>query len=93
MFSRRSALCAVAAVAPTKVLVVVKPAAQQSRCSGIIEGFIFVGKDVGVCAPKASMEKSVRAVVQFIENRPARMNDDFRPLALEALRAAWPCKN
>src|SRR4029453_4871755 len=30
--------------------------------------------------------------VQYIDARPARMHEDFRILAAEAMRAAWPCK-
>ncbi len=69
------------------------PALRQGRCSGIVEGFVFAGKGVDVCAPNAvTTEQAVRIVVQYIDKRPARINDDFRRLALEALRAAWPCK-
>jgi len=60
-------------------------------CSGIVEG---VGdKTLDVCAPaSATKEQAVQVVVQYIDSRPARLHDDFRALALEALRAAWPCK-
>jgi hypothetical protein len=34
----------------------------------------------------------VRVVVSYIDARPARMHEPFKGLALEALRAAWPCK-
>jgi hypothetical protein len=33
----------------------------------------------------------IRVVVQYIGERPARMNENFKILAIEALRAAWPC--
>jgi hypothetical protein len=36
--------------------------------------------------------QEVRVVIAYIDARPARMHEDFRSLALEALRAAWPCK-
>lgn len=36
--------------------------------------------------------QSVRAVVAYIEARPARLHEDFRNLALEALQAVWPCR-
>jgi hypothetical protein len=35
----------------------------------------------------------VRVVVAYIEARPARVHEDFRNLALEALREAWPCSS
>jgi hypothetical protein len=30
-------------------------------------------------------------VVRYIDDRPARQQEDFRELALEALKNAWPC--
>jgi hypothetical protein len=41
---------------------------------------------------KATLNQAVRVVVSYIEARPARMHESFAELALEALRAAWPCK-
>ena len=29
---------------------------------------------------------------KYIDARPAKMNEDFRELALDAMDAAWPCK-
>jgi Rap1a immunity proteins len=67
------------------------PASQQGRCSGIVEGLVFAGK--GLCAPKASTtEHAVQIVVQYIEKRPARLDQNFIALAHDALKAAWPCK-
>ena len=37
-------------------------------------------------------EQTVRVVVQYIDSRPERMHEDFKKLALEAMKAAWPCK-
>jgi hypothetical protein len=33
-------------------------------------------------------EQAVRVVVQYIDGQPARMNENFVPLAIEALQAA-----
>jgi hypothetical protein len=30
--------------------------------------------------------------VTYVEARPDRMQEDFRALAVEAMREAWPCK-
>jgi hypothetical protein len=35
--------------------------------------------------------QQIRVVIAYIEARPARMHELFDILALEALRAAWPC--
>jgi hypothetical protein len=48
----------------------------------------------GICPPREfNIIQMTRVVVQYIDRRPARMHEDFDALALEALRAAWPCKN
>jgi hypothetical protein len=39
-----------------------------------------------------TVRQMVRVVVAYIDARPARMHEDFRLLALEALRTAWPCR-
>ena len=41
---------------------------------------------------RVTTEQMVRVVVTYIEGRPARMHEPFNHLALEALRAAWPCR-
>jgi Rap1a immunity proteins len=44
------------------------------------------------CPPNdAEAEQAVRAIVAYIEKRPERTREDFMTLALEALRATWPC--
>jgi hypothetical protein len=63
-----------------------------STCAGIIFGIAFAAPDL--CIPNGVTNgQKVRVVVQYIENRPARMHESLFDLALEALRAAWPCKN
>jgi hypothetical protein len=64
-------------------------------CAGSITAFNFVSRSLknGFCFPQgATHSQMVRVVVAYIEARPARMHEDFRDLALEALREAWPCK-
>jgi len=61
-------------------------------CAGIVSGINYAAADV--CPPKGvTSVQSVRIVVNYIDGRPARLNENFNALALEALRAAWPCKN
>lgn len=63
----------------------------NGRCAGIVETLIESG--LGVCAPASSTSgQAIRVVVKYIDDRPARMHENFKPLALEALREAWPCK-
>jgi hypothetical protein len=67
------------------------------RCVGLVEATMSLGSSLGgglaFCFPEGvSSAQGVRIVVQYIEGRPARMQDNFVLLAVEAFRAAWPCK-
>ncbi len=45
------------------------------------------------CPPvEFEAEQGVRVAVAYIESRPGRGGEDFTTLALEALRAKWPCR-
>jgi hypothetical protein len=48
----------------------------------------------GVCLPEGqtTVAQQVRIVAAYIDARPNRLHEDFRVLALEALKDAWPCK-
>src|SRR5258707_5113054 len=60
----------------------------QGWCAGIVSGLVYLSNDV--CIPsQVTRSQSARVIVQYIEARPARMHEDFRKLALEAMRAAW----
>ena len=59
---------------------------------GIVSTLRDVSSDV--CAPDSVTNfQIVRVVVKYIDDRPARQHENFRELAREALRAAWPCRN
>jgi Rap1a immunity proteins len=63
-------------------------------CSGIVEALISVGPALEICKPSgANYGQSTQVIVQYIDQRSARMHEEFIVLAIEALRAAWPCKN
>ena len=63
-------------------------------CSGIVEALMSIGATLGVCCPpESTVDQGVRVVVQYVSNQPARLNENFEALAIEALRKAWPCKN
>jgi hypothetical protein len=68
----------------------------EGICAGSITSLSFVGEILSstrrFCFPQnVTNEQMVRVVVAYIEARPARMHEDYRNLALEALREAWPC--
>jgi hypothetical protein len=63
----------------------------QGVCTGTVDALQFASVDL--CAPpESTIGQALRVVVKYIDDRPARMHEDFKILALEAMRAAWPCK-
>jgi Rap1a immunity proteins len=65
----------------------------RGSCMGIIETLRFTGSMLELCMPNAVTNgQMVRVVVKYIDDRPARMHENFKALAIEALRAAWPCE-
>jgi hypothetical protein len=63
---------------------------QQGQCVGLLKGLYYLSS--GACIPSAvTVGVMARTVVRYIDDRPSRLDEDFRELALEALRHAWPC--
>lgn len=57
------------------------------QCAGIVLGVAQFS-----CPPKeAKLGLKIRAVVAYVEARPARAEEQFEALALEAVQALWPC--
>ncbi len=75
-------------------------------CLGLVTGFIIMGGGVSKSAAAAAdapglclkvpadvtLVKGIQVVIAYIDAHPARMNEGFHTLILEALRDAWPCK-
>ena len=79
------------ASAETDLPLMVGMAMDMAKCGGLIEGLSYAAP---ICKPNyVTNDQMVRVVVKYIDDRPARMHEDFMLLALEALRAAWPGKN
>jgi hypothetical protein len=63
---------------------------EQGMCIGLLKGLYYLSSDT--CIPPAITIGAVaRIVVKYIDDRPTRTHEDFRELALEALKTAWPC--
>jgi hypothetical protein len=66
-------------------------------CAGVVGTFRDLGSGGSgavrpYCIPDVvDTGQVVRVVVDFIERNPARTNEWFAVLVLEALRSAWPC--
>jgi hypothetical protein len=59
----------------------------QGVCVGVVTGV------AGFCPPPAvTVGQEVRTVAAYIDARSNRLHEDFRVLALEALKDAWPCR-
>ncbi len=73
------------------------PDFRQGMCAGSIGTLLFLGDalpyDYRICRPRgAVLHDAVRIVVSHIESQPARAQENFNGLAIEALSAAWPCR-
>jgi Rap1a immunity proteins len=61
---------------------------RQGECIGAVAAITHI--DLAVCPPKDStVEQAIRIVVQYIDSQPARLQENFYDLAVEALRASW----
>jgi hypothetical protein len=62
----------------------------QGYCVGLLDGLDYEGVK---CRPRdITKGQLVRVVLTYIDSRPERMHEDFRVLAIEAMKTAWPCK-
>jgi hypothetical protein len=60
-------------------------------CSGLVDAIFYFGK--GICAPpQVTHSQKQGAVLQYIDSHPARLNENFKNLALQGMQYAWPCK-
>jgi hypothetical protein len=65
---------------------------RMGLCEGIVVGLSFMGQPHGICVPVGTTaQQATSIVVQYIDGQPARIHEDFNRVAVEALRANWPC--
>jgi hypothetical protein len=64
----------------------------EGTCFGIVVGITFADNRICTPSPGSTYEQAIRVVIDYVDKRPARLNEDFTVLAQEALRAAWPCQ-
>jgi hypothetical protein len=62
----------------------------QGYCVGLLNGLDYDG--VRCRPPEIAWGQLVRVVLKYIDIRPERMHEDFRVLAIEAMKTAWPCQ-
>ena len=66
------------------------------RCAGIVATLSFVSRvlpdNLKFCHPStATPEQMVQVVAKFVESNPDAVTQDFRLVALAAMRDKWPC--
>lgn len=77
-----------------------KPDAQDTaggRCAGIMATLSFVSRvlpdDLKFCHPRATTPADMLQVIEsFVEANPDAAGQDFRLVALAAMRQKWPCQ-
>jgi hypothetical protein len=66
------------------------------HCAGAISALVYVGEVLPdqdrFCPPlNTTAGQHQRVVVTYLERNPQLLHQDFRDLALKAMREAWPC--
>ena len=64
---------------------------KKGFCLGLVSSLGYMNKDICLL-PGVTQPQAIRVVVEYIDARPSRLHEDFRKLAVEALKAAWPCE-
>lgn len=67
------------------------------RCAGIVATLSFVSRvlpdNLKFCHPNvATADQIVEVIVKFVEANPDAAEQDFRLVALAAMRNKWPCE-
>jgi hypothetical protein len=71
----------------------------QGYCGGLVSGVALIMGDSGLpyaCAhipDGVTTGQQVRVVIRYLEQRPNRLHEPFKELAVEALANAWPCRD
>jgi hypothetical protein len=64
----------------------------QPFCAGVIFTVREFSPSFGACvSDSVTGGQIIRVVVEYIDGRPARLHEEFTALAIEAVKAAWPC--
>jgi len=65
----------------------------RGACAGTVYAIAGLAPDTDICIPTgATVGEEIQVVVAYIDARPDRQHQDFRSLALEAFKEAWPCR-
>jgi hypothetical protein len=68
-------------------------------CAGVVSGIAFTMDDSGLAKACAHIPdgvttgQEVQVVIRYLEQRPNRLHEPFKELAIEALANAWPCRD
>jgi hypothetical protein len=66
---------------------------RNSFCAGLVESLVYLASGSIACPPSTGITRTQihNVVVAYIEQRPARLQENFKDSVLAALGAAWPC--
>jgi hypothetical protein len=66
---------------------------QIGACAGAVSSALDIGRTLKrTCPPGGGgVIDAAHVVIEFVDERPERKNDQFGPLALTALGDRWPC--
>ncbi len=69
----------------------------QGVCTAIVDDVAYYSwalpDELKICPPRGTtLGQATRMVVNYMDAHPERLNEDFRIIAIDALRAAWPCR-
>lgn len=78
-------------------MVTMKPTIKNfkaGKCVGAVDAVRHIGSVTGAsCTPEGvTLGQALKAVVAYIDARPARLREGFLFFAAEAIRTTWPCK-
>lgn len=63
-------------------------------CAGMVSAIVSLTTGPVMCVPsKVTQGQILQVILRYVEARPQRIHEEFGPLAIEALRDAWPCRN
>jgi hypothetical protein len=65
----------------------------EGYCTGMVRAMLNLAPTFKACPPAGvTSGQSIRVVVSFINQNPARMHEGFQVLVIEAFRKSWPCR-
>ena len=67
------------------------------KCTGVIQTLVGIGSHLSArarfCVPgEVTFQQAAKVFVKFLDSHPERLHELSTILAIDSLRATWPCK-